>query len=201
MLFRWVPDAQVSEFRRWPTKPLVADFGHLVHTHQPPPPTSPGPAAAAAAPPSWSVPSSGFWPARRRRSHVTTPGVVEHVRRNQLRKIYLEEAATCGIDLEFAPDRLCGVPRPCRLMDPWRARRQPGSHDERSGGAPRYGRAAPVSRRVFRLESTAGQPCEIACRTLLAGKKPSWMTVSFTTPCPTPSMSKATFERGSARQS
>ncbi len=91
--------------------------------------------------------------------------------------------------------------RPCRLMDTYRPGRQPGSHDERSGGAPRYGRAAPVSRRVFRLESTAGQPCEIACRTLLAGKKPSWMTVSFTTPCPTPSMSKATFERGSARQS
>jgi hypothetical protein len=31
MLFRWVPDAQVGEFCRWPTKPLVADFGHLLH--------------------------------------------------------------------------------------------------------------------------------------------------------------------------
>ena len=50
------------------------------------------------------------------------------------------------------------------------------------------------------LDSTAGQPSEMACRTRPLGEKPSWVAVSFTTPCSTSSMSKVTFERGSARQ-
>ena len=58
----------------------------------------------------------------------------------------------------------------------------------------------PVSSRVFRPARTAGQPSEIAGRTLLPGAKPSWVTVSLTVPCPTSSMSNATLERGSARQ-
>jgi hypothetical protein len=58
----------------------------------------------------------------------------------------------------------------------------------------------PVSSRVFRLARTAGHPSEIAGSTALPGAKPSWVTVSLTTPWPTSSMSKATLERASARQ-
>jgi len=58
----------------------------------------------------------------------------------------------------------------------------------------------PVSSRVFRLARTAGHPSEMAGSTALPGAKPSWVTVSLTTPWPTSSMSKATLERASARQ-
>src|ERR1022692_877335 len=70
---------------------------------------------------------------------------------------------------------------------------------ESVGAAPAVA-ADPVSSRVFRLARTAGHPIEIPWRTLLPGSKPSWTTVSFTTPCPASSMPKATLERGSARQ-
>src|SRR5215472_6996952 len=58
----------------------------------------------------------------------------------------------------------------------------------------------PVSSRVLRLARTAGHPSEMAGSTALPGAKPSWVTVSLTTPWPTSSISKATLERASARQ-
>ena len=61
------------------------------------------------------------------------------------------------------------------------------------------GRGEPVSSSVFRLDRTAGQPSEMAGSTALPGEKPSWLTVSLTTPRSLSSMSNATSERGSAR--
>src|SRR5690349_20814942 len=44
---------------------------------------------------------------------------------------------------------------------------------------------------------TAGQPTLTISATVLPGAKPSWMTVSLTTPSPAGSISNVTVERGS----
>ena len=59
------------------------------------------------------------------------------------------------------------------------------------------GSVSPVSSSVLRLESTRGQPRPTIDATVLPGSNPSCTTVSFTS-SPSGSMSKLTFDRGSA---
>ena len=119
----------------------------------------------------------------------------------------MQRPDTSGLPRSLPPRwgvRRCGKRRddPCRRA----ARRRRRGRTE-YGGTPatrrllhEVRRADPVSSRVFKLARTAGHPSEIAGITALPGAKPSWVTVSLTTPWPTSSMSKATLERASARQ-
>ena len=55
-----------------------------------------------------------------------------------------------------------------------------------------------LQKRLEARDQTAGHPWLTPSSTPLPGTKPSWTTVSLTTPGPASSMSKATLERGSA---